>query len=142
MASIAGADKTYDGYLVATGSSLTGSTIGALNGDAVALDVSAMGLAFNDAHAGARSISASGTAALGAVTGAGVGAKDGTAGNAVAGQAGDYVLGSQPVVAAVSRQILPAQLQALASIAGADKTYDGYLVATGSSLTEIGRAHV
>jgi hypothetical protein len=134
-ASITGADKTYDGLLAATASSISGSTSGALNGDAVALDLSGISLAFDNAHAGARRISASGNAALGAVTGGGAGLKDGTAGNAVAGLVGDYSLPLQPVIAAVNKQINPAQLMASASITGADKTYDGLLAATGSTIS-------
>ena len=111
-ARITGADKTYDGLLAATGSSISGSTSGALNGDSVALNLSGMTLAFDNAHAGARSISASGNAALGAVTGVGVGLKNGTAGNAVAGQAGDYVLADRSAVIFISPENIERVLEA------------------------------
>ena len=53
----------------------------------------------------------------------------------MAGLAGDYSLPVQPIIAAVSKQINPAQLLASASITGADKTYDGLLAATGSTVS-------
>ncbi|HWQ25913.1 MAG TPA: autotransporter-associated beta strand repeat-containing protein [Chlorobaculum sp.] len=106
-AAITGSDKTYDGYVAATGSTISGSiTNGLVNGDAATLDTTGYILTFDGAHAGSHTISASGSAALGTITGGGNGLKNGTSGNAVAGAAGDYVLSGQPTVANVTKSIL------------------------------------
>jgi hypothetical protein len=63
-ASITAAPKVYDGLLVATGSTVAGTTSGAINGDVVALDTSGVSLSYNSTHvATATTISASGSAA-------------------------------------------------------------------------------
>ena len=117
-ATITGADKTYDGLLVATGSTIAGSiTGGLLNGDTATLNASGYALAFNSAHVvDAASISASGSAAA-VVTGVGAGSKDGTAGNQVAGLTSDYAL-TQPTVASVNQHITTAPLTGSATITG------------------------
>ena len=132
-ATITGADKTYDGLLAATGSTVAGSTSGTVAGDTVALDVSGLTLAFDNAHAGtSRSISASGNAARGTATSTNAG--DGVSA-AVAGVAADYALAAQPTVTSVTKAITAKQLTTSATITGADKTYDGTTAATGSTIS-------
>ena len=130
-ATITGVNKAYDGLTAATGSSVSGSTTGALNGDVVALDTSGVALNFNSAHvASATTIAASGNAAMGAVTAGGVGTKDGTAGNAVAGAASDYALAAQPTIASVSKAITAASITSVTGITAENKVYDGNTSAT------------
>jgi filamentous hemagglutinin family protein len=135
-AAITSVGKTYDGLLQAFGSSIAGSTNGALNGDTVALDTSGMFLDHSTAHAGATTINASGTAAIGTVVGGGVGSKDGTAGNAVAGNAGDYTL-TQPTITnqGVAGLITARALTSSATITSVAKTYDGMLAASTSTIS-------
>lgn len=137
-ASITAAAKTYDGLLVATGSTVTGDLTGELNGDSITLDTSGVSLAFNDAHVATanKTIGASGTVALGTLTAGGTGTKNGTTGNAVAGQLTDYTLAAQPTITAVAGTINSKSLSVTApTITGTTKTYDGLLAASGSSLT-------
>ncbi|MEZ7816408.1 MAG: YDG domain-containing protein, partial [Burkholderiaceae bacterium] len=137
---IAGADKTYDGLLVATGSSITYVTEAALNGDVVTADTSGVALAFANAHASAsNTISASGTALVGGFTAGGANLKDGSSGNAVAGLASDYGV-ALTALDVTNSTIAAKQLSVTGTIAGADKTYDGLLVATGSSITYVTEA--
>ena len=137
---IAGADKTYDGLLVATGSSITYVSEAALNGDVVTADTSGVVLAFADAHASAfNTISASGTALVGGFTAGGANNKDGSSGNAVAGLASDYGV-ALTALDVTNSTIAAKQLSVTGTIAGVDKTYDGLLVATGSSITFVSEA--
>jgi filamentous hemagglutinin family protein len=135
-ATITGVDKIYDGLLVATGSTIGGGFTGALNGDIIALNTSAMTLAFNNAHvANATTIASVGTATIGTFTGAGTGSRDGSAGNAVAGAATDYTITAHSTVAPVTKAITAKALTATATISGVDKVYDGLLLASGSTVT-------
>jgi hypothetical protein len=137
-ASINAVAKTYDGLLAATGSTVTGDLTGELNSDSITLDISGLSLAFNDAHVATagKTISASGSVALGTLTAGGSGSKDGSTGNAVAGALGDYVLASQPTISAVAGTITAKALAVTApTINAVSKTYDGLLAASTSSLT-------
>ncbi|WP_319238541.1 filamentous hemagglutinin N-terminal domain-containing protein [uncultured Propionivibrio sp.] len=133
---ISAVDKVYDGTTLATGSSFTSSvTSGLINGDTAVLNTTGQSLAFDSAHAGSRTVGATGTAVLGPVTGMGSGARDGSSpGNEVAGQNSDYNL--MPFVCTpATASITPKTLTLTgASISGADKTYDGLVAATGSTL--------
>src|SRR6202008_1169686 len=109
--------------LAATGSTVGGTTSGAINGDVVALDTRGISLAFNSTHvATATTISASGLAAAGAVTPGGNGTKNGTAGNETGGLAGDYVI-TQPVIAPVAGTITALAFTPSATITPVAKTY-------------------
>jgi filamentous hemagglutinin family protein len=127
--------KVYDGLLAASTSTIAGSTSGTINGDTAVLDTAGMILTNNTAHAGATTIAATGSSALGAFVGTGVGAKDGTAGNQVAGLSTDYTL-TQPTITNqnVAGTINAKALAVAASITGAPKTYDGLLAASGSTV--------
>jgi len=133
---IAAVDKVYDGTTQATGSSVAGSvTSGLINGDTAVLNTAGQSLVFDSAHAGSRTVSATGSAVLGPVTGMGSGARDGSSpGNEVAGQNSDYSL-APFVCAPATANITPKALTLSgASINGVDKTYDGLLAATGSTI--------
>jgi len=138
-ASITAVNKVYDGTLVATGSTVSGSTSGTVVGsDLVALDTSGLSLNFSDAHVTTanKAISASGNVAVGAVTNSGSGNFSGSdANNLVVSQSTDYVLAAQPTIQPVSGTITARQLNATANIVAANKVYDGTLAATGSSVS-------
>jgi filamentous hemagglutinin family protein len=133
-ATINGVDKPYDGLLVATGSTFGNTAIaGALDGDSITMSTSGLSLSFDNAHAGARTVTASGTALIGGVATTNVG--DGSAGNRVAGVASDYASSAVFTIAPVFRNITPIVLTASAVISGSDKIYDGLLTAANSSIT-------
>src|SRR5204863_3530477 len=75
--------KAYDGFTVASGSSIAGTTSGTVNGDTVALNTTGYVLDHSSADAGATTVSASGSAAAGAITSNPAGTQDGSAGNPV-----------------------------------------------------------
>ncbi len=110
-ATISGAAKTYDGLLAASGSTVSGSiTSGQVGTDTVSLDSSGISLNFSSAHvAPAKTIIATGNAAIGAITTSGSGSFDGSAGNLVVSATSDYVLG-QPTIASVAGTINAAPL--------------------------------
>ena len=123
-ASITGASsKTYDGTTAATGASVSGTVSGAVAGDTLTLDSSGVSLAYNSARvAGASSISATGTLALG------ISGSNGS-------QLSDYSF-SVPALASVAGTITPKALSASASIGGAlSKTYDGSTQALGATVS-------
>ena len=133
-ATINGVDKPYDGLLVATGSTFGNTAIaGALDGDSITMSTSSLSLSFDNAHAGARTVTASGTALIGVVASTNVG--DGSAGNRVAGVASDYASSAIFAIDPVLRNITPIVLTASAVISGSDKIYNGLLTATNSSIT-------
>ena len=133
-ATINGVDKPYDGLLVATGSTFGNTAIaGALAGDSIAMSTSSLALSFDNAHAGARTVTASGTALVAGVATTNVG--DGSAGNRVAGVASDYASSAIFAIDPVLRNITQIVLTASAVISGSDKIYNGLLTATNSSIT-------
>ena len=133
-ATITGADKPYDGLLVATGSTFGNTALaGALDGDTITMSTSSLALSFDNAHAGARTVTASGTALIGGVASTNGG--NGLAGNRVAGVASDYASSAVFTIAPVFRNITPIMLTASAVISGSDKIYDGLLTAANSSIT-------
>jgi trimeric autotransporter adhesin len=130
-AAIAAASKIYDGTLEATGSTVSGSTKGAINGDTVTLNTSGLSLNFSDAHVvGSKTIGAAGNAAVGVVTSAGSGDKSGSSvGNLVVSLASDYALAAQPTLESVSGNIIAAQLTPTITSTNVTKVYDGTSVA-------------
>src|SRR4029077_9661407 len=135
-ATITPASKVYDGFTVATGSTIAGTTAGTVNGDTVALDTTGYTLNHNGAHAGATTVSATGNAAAGAITSNPAGLQDGSAGNPVAALAGDYSLTLPATVTnqGVASSITAKALTGSATITPASKVYDGFTVATGSTI--------
>ncbi|MEI6601496.1 MAG: YDG domain-containing protein, partial [Comamonadaceae bacterium] len=138
-AAITGVAKTYDGLLAATGSSVSGSTSGAVGSDSIALDTSAVSLAYSDAHVATanKTIAATGSVALGTISNSGSGDLSGSStSNRVISAASDYVLAAQPSISSVAGTINTKTLTATApTITAAAKTYDGTVAATGSSLS-------
>ncbi|MGY8894804.1 MAG: beta strand repeat-containing protein, partial [Burkholderiales bacterium] len=127
-ATITGADKVYDGFVAASTSSINTSPVsGLLSGDAAALDTSGILLAFSNAHVtgASNTISASGSAA---VTISSPNTGNGVSGQ-VAGLNTDYALTLALPTDVVGQTIAAKQLSVTGTIAGADKTYDGLLVA-------------
>jgi len=124
--------KTYDGSTAASGSSISGTTSGTVNGDTVALSTGSYVLDHSSTHAGATTITATGNAALGAITSNPAGAQDGSAGNPVAALAGDYTLTLPATITNqnVASSITPALVTATLTNTGVTKVYDG---ATGSA---------
>jgi hypothetical protein len=120
---IAGADKTYDGLLVATGSSITYVTEAALNGDVVTADTSGYSLAFYDPNVAyvSNGIKATGTAVLGSISNS-TAAGDGIT-TAVHGITSDYTITAQPSIADVSYRVMERPLTI--SAVAADKVFDG-----------------
>jgi len=120
---IAGADKTYDGLLVATGSSITYDPLAALNGDVVTADTSGYSLAFYDPNVAyvSNGIKATGTAVLGSISNS-TAAGDGIT-TAVHGITSDYTITAQPTIADVSYRVMERPLT-VAAVA-ADKVFDG-----------------
>jgi len=133
-ATIAPVAKTFDGLLVATGSTVAGSTGNTVGTDTVALNTTGLSLNYSDAHVvGAKTIGATGTSTIGAITNSGSGSFNGTAGNLVVSVASDYTL-AQPTIADVTGSITAKTLTSTATIAPVAKTFDGLLVATGSTV--------
>jgi filamentous hemagglutinin family protein len=138
-ATITGADKVYDGFLSASTSSINLSPVsGLISGDTSALDTSGILLAFSNAHVtgASNTISASGSAAI-TISSA-------NSGNGVSGQVAglntDYAFTLALPNDVTNSTITAKQLSVTGTIAGADKTYDGLLVATGSSITYVSEA--
>ena len=131
--------KTYDGTLAATGATTSGNiTSGLVGSDAMTLNTGGISLNYSDAHVvGAKTIGATGSAALGTLTSTGSGTHDGSStSNRVVSVASDYALSAQPTIASVAGTITAAQLTAAASIGGTlTKTYDGTLAATGATVS-------
>ena len=114
-ASIGGTlSKTYDGTTNAPGASVSGTVSGAVSGDTLALDTSAVSLAYNSAHVvSANSIAASGTAGF-------------TIAASTAGSvASDYSFTAPSIAPATGATITPATLTTTLSNTGVSKTYDG-----------------
>jgi hypothetical protein len=105
--------KTYDGTATATGASVSGTVLGAVSGDTLALDSSGLALAYNSAHvADANSIHATGSAGL-------------LIANTTSGSlSSDYSL-TQPSIANAAASITPASLSATLTNTGVSKVYDG-----------------
>ena len=104
-ASITGVNKTYDGLVAATGSTIAGTTSGAVKGDTVALNTSGYTLAFDAGSVGAHTINASGKAIVGTVNSNNT--ANGVSGP-IAGMSDDYALGLQPMILPVSASITSA----------------------------------
>jgi hypothetical protein len=115
--------KTYDGTTAAPGANVTGSVSGAVAGDSMSLNTSAVTVAYNSAHvASATTLRASGAPSLS------IGA------SSVGSVASDYTY-SIPTIADVPGTITPKALTATASIGGTlSKTYDGSAAAPGASI--------
>ena len=113
-ASITAVAKNYDGTLAATGSTVSGSVLGAVSGDTISLDTSGLTLAYNNAHVATanKTISASGS----------VGFNIGSSPHASV--ASDYSF-SAPTIAAVTGTITAATLTPTLINTGVSKTYDG-----------------
>ncbi len=106
--------KTYDGTTAAIGASLSGGSVsGALSGDSLTLDTSAITLAYNSSHVlSASSISANGNLAvnIGASTNGSLST--------------DYSFAS-PAISAVAGTITPATLTPTLTNSGVTKSFDG-----------------
>ena len=137
-AAITAAAKTYDGLLAASTSGVSGDLSGEVGTDAFTLNTSAVSLNYSDAHVvGAKTIAATGNAALGTLTSSGSGAQDGSsAGNLVVSVATDYALSAQPAINSVAGTITAKALTSAASIGGTlSKTYDGTTTAAAANIT-------
>lgn len=109
--------KTYDGSSSAPGASVSGTVSGAVSGDVLVLDTSAVSLAYNSAHVlDASQISASGSAGYTLLS------------SSVGSVASDYDY-SAPVIAPAPARITPATLTTTLSNSNVVKTYDGSLSA-------------
>jgi len=106
--------KTYDGTTVAAGATLSGGSVsGALSGDTMTLDSSAVTLAYNSSHV----LSASSIGASGSV---GVDINSSTNGS----QSTDYSV-PLPTISPVATSITAASLTPTLTNSGVTKTYDG-----------------
>jgi hypothetical protein len=115
----------YDGTTAATNANLSETVLGAVTGDALTMDTSAMALDYNTAHvATANRISASGTAGY-------------TIGSSTAlSQTSDYSFTGPTIAPIISGAgISTKALTSTAVITGASKSYDGLLAATGSTVS-------
>ena len=116
--------KIYDGTAAATGATVGGSVSGAVSGDTLALDTSAVSLAYNGTHV----VGTNAVVATGAGTFAIASSTDGSA-------ASDYSF-TAPTIANAGASITPKTLTSTATIGGTlTKTYDGTAAATGASVS-------
>jgi hypothetical protein len=109
---ITAVNKTYDGLLAATGSTLSGGSVtGFVGSDSGSLNTTGISLVFDSAHVQTASkVSANGSYTV-SFTGKQTGTGDGSAGNQVAGDLSDYQLPSATqTIGSVSAQITPALL--------------------------------
>jgi filamentous hemagglutinin family protein len=113
--------KTYDGTTVAAGASLSGGSVsGAMSGDTMTLDSSAVTLAYNSSH----SLTASSIAASGSLSVDIIASTNGS-------QSTDYSV-APPAISPVAGTITPAPLTVgLSNVTNVAKTYDGTTAAPG-----------
>ena len=118
--------RTYDGTTTASGATVSGNISGAISGDALTFNSTALSLNYNSSHvASATTISASGPSGF-------------TIGSSTDGSLNsDYSL-AQPTIASVSGSITAAPLTATASIGGTtSRIYNGTTSANGATVSGI-----